>query len=268
MEHYVKEILTGCGLSRANLLYGGSAHCYLLPNTGNIVRVLEEFNLKMNNFLLQEFDVSLFLAHGWTVCCGNDLVNFPTEKAPYKEIFRRVSNAIFAHKMHRYSAEQILLLNSREKGGERECRICGRSNRLKEDLCPWCRTFIELSAAIQGKDVYLVCDEEPKDSDFTLPSRDGTASFTFTDEKSARTRLQNGEAVRRVYTQNKSCTGFRYSTKIYVGDYFADNLIDNLAAQLAGIRRNGTAMSTFPGRRSFRHIPAVRADHQRWCGDF
>ena len=238
MEHYVDEILSGCGLSRANLLYSGGGHCYLLlPNTANTVRVLEEFNLKMNNFLLQEFGASLFLAHGWTVCCGNDLVNFPAEKAPYKEMFRRVSKAISAHKMHRYSAEQILLLNSWEEGGERECRICGRSDRLKEDLCPWCRTFIELSAAIQGKDVYLVCDEESKDADFALPSRDGMAYFVFTDEKSARTHLQNGEAIRRVYTKNKSCTGFRYSTKIYVGDYSADNLIDNLAAQSTGIRR-------------------------------
>lgn len=238
MEHYVDEILIGCGLSRANLLYSGGGHCYLLlPNTPDTVRVLEEFNLKMNNFLLQEFGASLFLAHGWTACCGNDLVNFPAEKTPYKEMFRRVSRAISAHKIHRYSAEQILLLNSRKEGGERECRICGRSDRLKADLCPWCRTFIELSAAIQGKDIYLVCDEEPKDADFALPSRDGMAYFTFTDEKSARTHLQNGEAVRRVYTKNKSCTEFRYSTKIYVGDYSADNLMDNLAAQSTGIRR-------------------------------
>lgn len=238
MEHYVDEILTGCGLSRANLLYSGGGHCYLLlPNTPETVRVLEDFNLKMNNFLLEEFGVSLFLAHGWTACCGNDLTNFPAEKAPYKEMFRRVSAAISAHKMHRYSAEQILLLNSRDNGGERECQICGRSDRLKEDLCSWCRTFIDLSAAIQGKDIYLVCNSKSNDTDFALPSLNGRAYFTFTDEKNARTRLQNGEAVRRVYTKNKSCTEFRHSTKIYVGDYSADNLMDNLAAQSTGIRR-------------------------------
>lgn len=238
MEHYVDEILTGCGLSRANLLYSGGGHCYLLlPNTPETMRVLEDFNLKMNSFLLEEFGTSLFLAHGWTVCCGNDLVNCPAEKAPYKEMFRRVSASISAHKMHRYSAKQLMYLNSRDNGGDRECRICGRSDHLKEDLCLWCRTFIQLSTAIQGKDVYLVCDSKPEQWDFSLPSLDGQAYFVFTDEKLARAQLKNGEAVRRVYTKNKSCTGFRYSTKIYVGDYSADNLLENLAAQSTGIRR-------------------------------
>ena len=240
MEHYVDEILTGCGLSRANLLYSGGGHCYLLlPNTPGTVDVLRDFNLKFNHFLLEEFGTSLFLAHGWTACSGNDLINFPTEQAPYKEMFRRVSSAISAHKMHRYSAEQIIRLNHLDHSGERECRICGRSDHIQDDLCPWCRIFIELSAKVQRKDVYLVCNTASGHPDFALPSLDGTAYFTFTDEKEARIRLQQGEAVRRVYTKNKSCTGFRYSTKIYVGDYWFDNLMENLAAQSKGIQRIG-----------------------------
>lgn len=240
MEHYVDEILSGCGLSRANLLYSGGGHCYLLlPNTQKTIEVLRDFNLKFNDFLLDEFGSILFLAHGWTACCGNDLVNFPREEAPYKEMFRRVSTAISAHKMHRYSAKQMLRLNSRESGGERECRVCGRSDHLQEDLCPWCRMFVDLSAKIQSKDVYLVCDEEIGHSDFGLPSWGGTAYFTFTDENAARAMLQNNEAVRRVYTKNKSCTGFRYSTKIYVGDYAFDNLMENLSAQSKGVQRIG-----------------------------
>lgn len=240
MEHYVDELLTGCGLSRANLLYSGGGHCYLLlPNTPEALKVLRDFNERFNDFLLDEFGSSLFLAHGWTACCGNDLINFPREKAPYKEMFRRVSAAVSAHKMHRYSAKQLLRLNSRESGGERECRICGRSDHLQEDLCPWCRAFIDLSAKIQSKDVYLVCDKSTEPWDFALPSRDGTAYFTFTDENAARAMLQNGEAVRRVYTKNKSCTGFRYSTKIYVGDYSFDNLMENLSAQSKGVQRIG-----------------------------
>ena len=240
MEHYVDEILSGCGLSRANLLYSGGGHCYLLlPNTPKTIDVLRDFNLKFNDFLLEEFGTSLFLAHGWTACCGNDLINFPREKAPYKEMFRQVSSAISAHKMHRYSVGQMIRLNSRESSGERECRICGRSDHLQEDFCTWCRTFIDLSVKIQSKDVYLVCDESTGNPDFALPSRDGTAYFTFTDEETARTRLQNDETIRRVYTKNKSCTGFRYSTKIYVGDYCFDNLMDNLSAQSKGIQRIG-----------------------------
>lgn len=239
MEHYADELLAGCGLSRANLLYSGGGHCYLLlSNTPETIRVLEEWNRKFNDFLLDNFGTSLFLAHGWTACCGNDLINFPAEKAPYKEMFRRVSAAISAHKMQRYSAEQLLRLNQQEEGGgERECRICGRSSRLKGELCCWCQTFVDLSAKIQSKDVYLVSSCDDGAADFKLPALSGSAFFTFTDEDSARACLQTGGTVHRVYTKNKSCTEFRYSTRIYVGDYAADNLLENLADQSEGIRR-------------------------------
>ena len=37
MEHYVDELLGACGVSRANLLYSGGGHCYLLlPNTDGV----------------------------------------------------------------------------------------------------------------------------------------------------------------------------------------------------------------------------------------
>ena len=238
MEHYADELLESCGLSRVNLLYIGGGHCYLLlPNTSEVLRVLEEVNLTFNDFLLEQFGVSLFLAHGWTACCGNDLINEPRQDSPYKEMFRRVSSAVSAHKLHRYSAKQLLRLNRGESGSERECRVCGRTDRLKGDLCPWCQTFVELSANIQEKDVYLVSREKAGEPDFSLPSREGMAHFYFTDEQTARARLKDGEAVLRVYTKNKSCTGFRYSTRIYVGDYAADNLMEKLAEQSSGIRR-------------------------------
>lgn len=239
MEHYLDELLLGCGLSRANLLYSGGGHCYLLlSNTPETIRAVEEWNRKFNDFLLDKFGASLFLAHGWTPCCGNDLINTPAEKTPYKEMFRRVSTAISAHKMQRYSVEQLLRLNQQDEGGsERECRICGRSSRLEGELCRWCQIFIDLSVKIQSKGVYLVSEEDTETPDFALPALDGTAYFTFTDESAARSRLKAGEAVRRIYTKNKSCTGFRYSTRIYVGDYAADNLLENLANQSEGIRR-------------------------------
>lgn len=38
-----------------------------------------------------------------------------------------------------------------------------------------------------------------------------------------------GEGVARVYTKNHFCAGLRYSTRIYVGDYAADNSMAALA---------------------------------------
>ena len=112
MEHYADELLLACGVSRTNLLYSGGGHCYiLLPNTESVKAALSAWNQRFNAWLSGEFGVSLFLAHGWTECSGNDLTNTPAEDAPYKAMFRRVSAAVSRHKMHRYSADDLRRLN-------------------------------------------------------------------------------------------------------------------------------------------------------------
>ncbi len=77
------ELLLACGVSRTNLLYSGGGHCYiLLPNTESVKAALSAWNQRFNAWLSGEFGVSLFLAHGWTECSGNDLTNTPAEDAP------------------------------------------------------------------------------------------------------------------------------------------------------------------------------------------
>ena len=240
MEHYVDELLRGCGLCRANLLYSGGGHCYiLLPNTSKVRLLLEDYNRRFNDFLIEEFGSRLFIAQGWTECSGNELTNTPGEESPYKEMFGRVSRRIAAHKLHRYSPQQLRMLNSREQPGERECSVCGRTDKLedKEPLCSWCRSFRELSGKIQQKDVYVVSSRNEWGAELCLPALEGEAYISFTDEQEARRRLKESGSIIRVYTKNKSCTGFRYSTKINVGDYHRDNRMDRLADSARGIRR-------------------------------
>lgn len=43
----------------------------------------------------------------------------------------------------------------------------------------------------------------------------------------------------RVYTKNRFCAGLRYSTRIYVGDYAADNSMAALAGASEGVPRLG-----------------------------
>lgn len=83
MEHYIDELLQLCGLSRANLLYSGGGHCYvLLPNTEKAVRAIQAWNTRFNDFLIEQFGVRLYLADGYTPCSANDLTNTPAEEAP------------------------------------------------------------------------------------------------------------------------------------------------------------------------------------------
>ena len=241
MEHYVDELLQGCMLNRANLIYSGGGHCYLLlPNTPAAEKTVNAWNIRFNDFLLEQFGTGLFLGHGYTECCANDLINEPAGEAPYKEMFRRVSGKIAAHKMHRYSPAQLLMLNQKITQGDRECKVCGRTDRLTGEMCGWCRCFVELSRKIQDQDVFFVttgkCPESP---DFVLPSLDGQASFLFTTGEQAERYLQNGGAARRIYTKNHHCDALPDSIRLYVGDYAASNSMEELAADASGICRIG-----------------------------
>ena len=67
MEHYVDELLAACQLSRVNLLFHGGGQCHLLlPKTGAVEEALAVWNRKFNNWLIQEFGISLYMDHG----CG------------------------------------------------------------------------------------------------------------------------------------------------------------------------------------------------------
>lgn len=152
MEHYIDELLQLCGLSRANLLYSGGGHCYvLLPNTEKTVRAIQAWNTRFNDFLIEQFGVRLYLADGYTPCSANDLTNTPAEEAPYQAMFRRVSHQVAKKKLHRYSVQQLRRMNqSHQDPGQRECRICGRTDALRDGeedtcICLWCALFESLS---------------------------------------------------------------------------------------------------------------------------
>ena len=239
MEHYIDELLDACGMSRVNLLYSGGGHCYLLlPNTPTVEEALSRWNTRFNDWLLAEFGSQLFIAHGWTKCCCNDLTNTPAAQAPYTAMFRRVSGAIAAHKLHRYSADQLRRINAASADPEgRECLVCGRSDKLGEDgRCSWCSLFVAMSRKVLDCPVYLVSQDQ-KHADFVLPGWDGDSYCSLTNEKTASTRMKNGEAVKRIYTKNLAFPELPNAVRLYVGDYAASREMEALAANAQGITR-------------------------------
>lgn len=239
MEHYMDELLTACGVSRANLLYSGGGHCYLLlPHTEAVVKTLQSWNTQFNDWLGGQFGIQLFVAHGWTACSGNDLVNVPGEKAPYTAMFRRVSSAIGHHKLHRYTPAQVIKLNEEYTDvSGRECNVCGRSDNLKQNgRCLWCNLFVELSGKVLDCPVYLVSREQ-REYDFVLPGWDAPKYIAMTDERDALLRLKQGEAVERMYTKNRVFASLPQATRLYVGEYAAARQMSELAAGSTGITR-------------------------------
>lgn len=236
MEHVIDLLLEGCGLCRANLLYSGGGHCYLLlPNTEEVRQALEACMGQVRDYLRTEFGTQLYLASAWVPCSADTLVNRPAQEAPYQALYRRLSQLLAEQKLHRYTAAELREMNRPDHiPAVRECKVCGRSDRVDDDgRCPWCSRFVRMSRAIQEKDVYLVSRRESADA-LPLP---GALFLSFTDEAAARAALREDAEILRVYTKNRLHTGLSYATRLHVGDYHASNQMEELAGQARGIRR-------------------------------
>ena len=244
MEYMMDELLQECGMSRANIIYSGGGHCYaLLPNTEKTVHSLNRFDTAVNGWLLGQFRSSLYLACSWRECSGNDLRNDPAESSPYSALFRDLSLGIASKKVSRYSPAELTLLNSESfRDDGRECKICGVTDSLdpKEDICFWCDIFAKISNRLLREDVFAVVVGKDIPTQPCLPVPDifggGERFIVLPDYKQALKLEEEREAL-RVYSKNRTYTGFKYSTKIYMGDYSSGALFEELAEKAHGIDR-------------------------------
>lgn len=82
MENLIDELLDYIGMSRANLIYSGGGHAYIITaNTENIKQKIAEFESKINEWLLGEFKTALFLGCGYAEC------NFTTNRKGHTDKF-------------------------------------------------------------------------------------------------------------------------------------------------------------------------------------
>ncbi|GAB2022500.1 hypothetical protein RyT2_15740 [Pseudolactococcus yaeyamensis] len=131
LEYISDDLLERLELSRANILYSGGGHAYLLlANTAKTKAILADFEQELKAWFLDEFKIDLFLAMTYTEVSGNDLMN---KDGKYRGIYRRLSEKISDKKSNRYTVEEILKLNQLGSENERECRECKRSDLLFAD---------------------------------------------------------------------------------------------------------------------------------------
>ena len=124
MEHIIDLLLEKLSLSRANCIYAGGGHCYLLiPNTEKARKSVEAFLGEINDWFLNEFQTALYIAGGYAPCSADTLRNVP--EGSYSRLFQSVSAMLSENKSHRYSAAQLIGLNHAEKDDySRECSVC------------------------------------------------------------------------------------------------------------------------------------------------
>ncbi len=236
MEHMIDELLEKLGLSRCNLLYSGGGHCYLLlSNTDECKKRIDEYIEKTNEWLLDKFQVELFVAGGYTECSANELKNIPN--GSYEEIFRSLSRSLSYKKLHRYTPQMLRILNnSTEDDYSKECGVCKRVAKIDENgLCPLCAAIEKMSANVLYSDFFTVCVGETKDK-LPLP---GNYSLIWDTKESLTNRMKNDEKFVRVYSKNKSYTGQQVATKIWVGNYTTKSSFEEFAESAQGINRIG-----------------------------
>lgn len=235
MEHLVDTILYRMGLSRANCIYTGGGHAYLLlPNTSAAQEQRKQLEWETNQWLLRQFGTGLYLAGGAAACSANDLKNKPY--GSYQELFRRVSTEISERKLCRYSATQLIALNTAaQTDGLRECAVCHRTDHLTEgEKCDICTGLELFSREIQTKPFFAVSKIKSTQSCLPLPDESWLSAET---KDSLLWRIRQDTLYQRGYAKNAFYTGQQLASKLWVGDYQHGDSFQELAQGAEGICR-------------------------------
>lgn len=235
MEHIVDELLETTELSRANLIYVGGGHSYiLLPNTSEIREKVKKFENGVNQWFLKTYGTSLYIAGGYAEASANDLKNEPN--GSYSQLYLTISKKISEKKTHRYQEQDILFLNSlSQEDGERECRICRRVGNVDEkQRCAICAAMEKMAGNILHQEFFTVIRTNEKGC-LPLP---GNCYLVADTETTLRARMGTEDYV-RCYTKNGFYTGLQVTTRLWVGDYSTGETFEALAEKSKGIARLG-----------------------------
>ena len=234
METLIDELLTRLELSRANIIYSGGGHCYiLLANTEHTKNEIDKFENEVNSWLLKNFKTKLYIAGGYSECSALDFRNEPD--GSYAEIFSNMSRIISRKKLMRYSVENIMELNQNDNtDGLRECKVCKSLEKVDENnLCSFCRNLQYMSMDIMDTDFFSIIHGQ-SEKGLKLPFN---CYLVADSEKSLRNRMKNDKYYIRSYGKNKMYIGKEVATKLWVGDYHSEDEMEKLAKTTGCIER-------------------------------
>lgn len=213
LEHIVDEILDVCGGSRANLMYNGGGHFYiLLPNTEFVKSKLMQAEKTINDWFISEFGIDLYLALSYVEASSANLMNT-------KSIFKQISLKLSKNKQARYTKEQLkTVLAPHKNKANSECSICKTSLKtsdIKEhddlgEVCDTCYSLFLAGKYLVNDNIVISITDSENEHSLLLPSLDDRKKF-----------LHFGmiENAVRYYVKNERYTGKNYATNLFVGDY-------------------------------------------------
>lgn len=246
LEVIVDELLDRLTMSRANLLYTGGGHAYLLlPNTKKAIQVINETHKQLKQWFIKQFkiDISLSIAH--LPCSGNDLMN---RNGNYRNLWQNLTDQLEQRKSQKYTMDDLLGLNQANHESERECKECLRSDtQLLDDRCILCNQIIQVSNKLRDKDYFIISDSK---GDLMMPFGQ---SLTMADSKEVNNF--NRTARYRIYSKNNPLSQINkpITASLWMCDY-------DYASTKENMRTDGIASYAKLREKGIKRLGVMRAD--------
>lgn len=233
LEEFIDEYLEQIGLSRANVLYSGGGHFYILvPNIEDTKKAIDKLQAKMNRWLMENIGINLYLAIGMAECSANNLMKSEVQG----NLFVTVNKKLKDDKTIRYSKdedflEHIFNVEKEEDTAKKECNICHnlvdklwKYNSDEEIACEFCLNLYKLGQDILTQDLVFVISEEKIDGGIKIFGKDKDLYMYAVNIEDI--DMFKGKIL-RIYSKNNLLEN-DLAIRLYLADYSAKNENDEV----------------------------------------
>ena len=233
LEEFIDEYLEQIGLSRANVLYSGGGHFYILaPNIEDTKKAIDKLQAKMNRWLMENIGINLYLAIGIAECSANNLMKSEAQG----NLFAIVNKKLKDDKTIRYSKdedflEHIFNVEKEENTAKKECNICHnlvdklwKYNSDEEIACEFCLNLYKLGQDILTQDLVFVISEEKIDGGIKIFGKDKDLYMYAVNIEDI--DMFKGKIL-RIYSKNNLLES-DLAIRLYLADYSAKNETDEV----------------------------------------
>lgn len=233
LEEFIDEYLEQIGLSRANVLYSGGGHFYILaPNIEDTKKAIDKLQAKMNRWLMENIGINLYLAIGTAECSANNLMKSEAQG----NLFATVNKKLKDDKTIRYSKDEDFLeyifnVEKEEDTAKKECNICHNLvdklweyNSDEEIACEFCLNLYKLGQDILTQDLVFVISEEKIDGGIKIFGKDKDLYMYAVNIEDID---MFKEKILRIYSKNNLLEN-DLAIRLYLADYSAKNENDEV----------------------------------------
>lgn len=233
LEEFIDEYLEQIGLSRANVLYSGGGHFYILaPNIEDTKKAIDKLQAKMNRWLMENIGINLYLAIGTAECSANNLMKSEAQG----NLFAIVNKKLKDDKTIRYSKDEDFLeyifnVEKEKDTAKKECNICHnlvdklwKYNSDEEIACEFCLNLYKLGQDILTQDLVFVISEEKIDGGIKIFGKDKDLYMYAVNIKDI--DMFKGKIL-RIYSKNNLLEN-DLAVRLYLADYSAKNENDEV----------------------------------------